>query len=306
MSEAAHPVHRHVPARQRLGPPFRRRECVVVQEAQRQGMRLGIRALQAGAAEHHIHAVVQHIGPDAVPEQLHRALVAIGLEHAGAAELQKALAGVGGEQRRDVELAFRVEAGVALRHLLTQQAIGADDLRLAALSLAERAGGRVVVDDEQVVADGVIGVDVALLQAGHHVGDGRHFLMEYAVTQLLRAPDVLPARREPDFQRANPSQRRAEAGRLAALGLPDKGLRQQDRAGAPLQPREDLEAERRERAALAWCWYGGERVCGGFARVGRGCHAWTGPSRAVASERVARRSLAARWSRVEHRSRTLL
>ena len=48
---------------------------MVVQKGERQREAARIGALQAGAADHHVDAVVQHIGADAVPEQLDRRLL---------------------------------------------------------------------------------------------------------------------------------------------------------------------------------------------------------------------------------------
>ncbi len=118
------------------------------------------------------------------------------------------------QERLDVELALGVEAGVALRGFLPEQAVCADDLRLAGprALLAEKLGRGGVVQDEQVVANAVEGVDVAALQAAHDVGDGRHFLVEHRVAQFLRPPDVLPGPGEPDFERADPAQRALQPG----------------------------------------------------------------------------------------------
>ena len=86
-----HPVHLHPPAvaaRARCHSAGAR--ALMVQEGERQRRAVGVGAFEAGAADHHVDAVHQHIGPDAVPEQLDRALVAVGLQDAGAAELEKA------------------------------------------------------------------------------------------------------------------------------------------------------------------------------------------------------------------------
>ena len=90
----------------------------VMQEGERAGQRLGPGAFQAGAAEHHIYAVAADIGPDAVPEQFHRTLGAVGLEHAGTAEFEKPASGMAGQQRGDVELARRVEPAMARGDLM--------------------------------------------------------------------------------------------------------------------------------------------------------------------------------------------
>jgi len=76
------PIHRHVQMAVRAAAPLRRRQRIVVQEAQRHRVLVGIGAGETGATDHHIHLVLPHIGPQPVPEQFHRTLIAIGLEHA--------------------------------------------------------------------------------------------------------------------------------------------------------------------------------------------------------------------------------
>ena len=75
----------------RAAPPLGRRQRIVMQEAQRHGVLVGIGAGEAGAADHHVDLVLAHVGPQAVPQQLDGPLVAIRLEHAGAAELHEAM-----------------------------------------------------------------------------------------------------------------------------------------------------------------------------------------------------------------------
>src|SRR5437762_3975845 len=94
------------------------------------------------------------VGPDAMPQQLDRALVAVRRQHAGAAELEEAELTMALDQAADVELALGVEAAVAVGGVLAEQAVGADYRGLA----LERAGAvarqfRGVVDDQQVIAD---------------------------------------------------------------------------------------------------------------------------------------------------------
>ena len=112
----------------RAHPPFVGRERGVMEEAQRLGMRRRIGALEARAADHHVGAVLAHIGPHALPQQLERALVAVGLQHAGPAKLHEAVIGLRAEQWRDIVFALRVEAVVEVGDLLAQHAIGADHL----------------------------------------------------------------------------------------------------------------------------------------------------------------------------------
>ncbi len=170
-----------------------------MQERKRQREGVGIGAFEAGAADHHVEPVLQHIGPDAVPQQLDRALVAIGRQHAGAAELQEFQAGVACDQGGDVEFAGAVEAAVPLRHVLTQQAVSADHRRLA------RRARRGVVDDEQMIAHRIERVDVAARQHRGRVRRRRHLAVEDLEAQPLRAPHVGRGPRETHLERAEAS-----------------------------------------------------------------------------------------------------
>jgi hypothetical protein len=105
----------------------------------------GVDARQARAAEHRVDAVAQGVSPNAAPEGLDGALVAVTLGDAGAAQLQEPQARVARDERVDVEFCGAVEAEAPLRDLLAQHTVGADD----------RRSGRLAVDDDDMVADGV-------------------------------------------------------------------------------------------------------------------------------------------------------
>jgi hypothetical protein len=87
---------------------------------------IGIGALEACAADHGIDLVAHDIGPDTVPEELNRALVAVGGKHAGAAEFKKFERTVFLQKLADIEFAFRVETAPGFRNALAQEPIGAD------------------------------------------------------------------------------------------------------------------------------------------------------------------------------------
>ena len=129
------------------------------------------------------------------------------------------------QQRPDVEFVRRVEAGVAVRHFLAQQAVGADDRRLA----GSEAG--VVVDDEQVVADLVETVAIAARQLRLHVGDRRHLLVEDLVAQLLRLLHLARRGGKAHFQRSDSTERFRQDGSRA------KGFRHRESytANCPLR-----------------------------------------------------------------------
>ena len=196
-----------------LGQPLAVRPRLMMQEAQRQGERLGIRAVEGGAAEHGVDPVVADIGPDAGPEEIDRPLRPVGLEHAGAAELQETLAGMPRQQGSEIEFALRIEAAEPVGGALAHQAIGPDDLGLDA---AEAAPG-LVVDHQQMVASLVEPVRIAAEHPRDDIGFRRHFLIEHAVTQALRPPDLARAPRQPHLERAVPAERARQR-----LGFPRK------------------------------------------------------------------------------------
>ena len=180
--------------------PFGRSRGVLLQEAQRQGERVGIGARQRGAAEHHVDPVGQNVGPDPLPEQFDGPLAAIFLDDAGAPEFQEALALVAGEHRRDVEFLGRVEAAGERRHLLAHQPVGADD------ATVERAAAA-MVDDQEMVAIAVEAVAVAPGHALQLRGLGAHLLVEDAVAQFLRRLHLGRVAGEPHLQIADSPER---------------------------------------------------------------------------------------------------
>ena len=214
---------------------------MMVQEAERQGQRIGIGAVEAGAAEHRVDAVVPDIGPDAVPEQLDGLLGAVGLQHAGAAEFEEARARMARQQRREVEFALRYRSRPAGRGcILAHQPIGAHDLRRD----AAEASARRMVDDQQMVAGPVEAVGIAPEHARDRVGPGRHFLVEYPVAQALGPPDLGGSARQPHLERAAAAQRAGQR-LLGSRRRPFAGGRRPRSAGrADATERDDRQAIR--------------------------------------------------------------
>ncbi len=190
-----------------LGPcgglPIPRRTSEMVKKAQGKRKRAGIGALKAGAADHDVDPVMQDIRPDSRPQQFDSALVAIGFEHAGAAEFQKPQLRMGCEHRRDIVFARCVETLVSLSDVLTQQPIGADDLRLGA-SGTHIAG--TVVENQQVIAETVEIVDVAPGKHRRPLCGRRHLLEENLIAQSLRPADIAGGEGEADFEGAKATE----------------------------------------------------------------------------------------------------
>ena len=106
------------------------------------------------------------------------------------------------EQSVDLEFRRGVEAAMTLGDLLRKQTIGADDVRAAFLSVSGR-----VIDDQQMIADRIEGIDVAAGETRFGVRDRGAFLVEDAIAKPLRAAHFRRVAREPHFQRAEPAER---------------------------------------------------------------------------------------------------
>ena len=131
------------------------------------------------------------------------------------------------DQAGDIELVLAVEAVIAFRHVLPQQAVGADHRQLA----ADRGFGG-MVDHQQMVADLVERILVAARQQGGGVGDRGAVLVEHPVAQLLRALHLALALGEPHFERSEPAERPGRAGkadRLDDTGCGERRLEPGDR-----------------------------------------------------------------------------
>src|SRR4051812_10396574 len=83
-------VHGHMARAKGADAPWLGGARIMMQKAQRQGELVRVRPFKAGAADHHVYPVMSDIGPDAMPQELYGSLVAVGGQHAGAAEFEKA------------------------------------------------------------------------------------------------------------------------------------------------------------------------------------------------------------------------
>lgn len=120
-------------------------------------------------------AAVHHVAGDPGPDEADDGPVAVVGVHTGAADLDEARPDR--VERREVELALRVQASGHRGPLRGQQPVGADDL----------AGHGVA--DEQVVA---VGVEAVHVESGLRGGqEGAHLPGEHVVPQPLRGPYVV-------------------------------------------------------------------------------------------------------------------
>jgi hypothetical protein len=125
----------------------------------------GIDARQARTAYHRVHFVMARIGPKAAPQQFEYAPTAMGLADAGPSDLEEAYPGPARDDRLDLEFTRAVEPEMTLRHVLPQEAIGADDARR---SIPRR---RRPVDDDEMIADAIEPAEVAAGEPSGSVGD---------------------------------------------------------------------------------------------------------------------------------------
>ena len=168
---------------------------------------VGIGADETGAAEHQVDAVMEDVGRDAAPEQLHHRTVAILHVDAGPPELEQVARK--GEQLRDVVFARGVELPDEFGRFALHQTIRADD--------AFRPGSDRVIDHQQVVRDGVERVDVAPERPGLGIGHRAQFLVEDPVAQCLRGIEVAGRARDPHAEMARPQLPEAAARRQGGL-----------------------------------------------------------------------------------------
>src|SRR5215468_7450281 len=128
----------------------------MMQKRQRQRETSRVGTVKARAPEHDIAVVLQEVRVNAVPKELDRTLVAIGREYAGAAKLEKLKLIVARQQCADIEFSRGVETAIVFGKRLSQEAIRSNDRRT--IQRAAIVCG--VVDNEQVVAYGVIAIDI--------------------------------------------------------------------------------------------------------------------------------------------------
>jgi len=109
------------------------------------------------------------------------------------------------EKRRDIELASGIKAPVLARDLLAQQTVGADDPRSAA---SKRPRGHIVVQNEKMVAQVVVGVPVPA--RCHCVGIGLRgqLFVKHLIAHLLGALHLARGPREANLKTAQPAETR--------------------------------------------------------------------------------------------------
>ena len=165
---------------------------VIVEVRERRRQRLGVGARQAGAPEHQRDIVVEHIGCNAAPEQLHHRTGAIPCIDAGPSQFEN-FAGISDEPG-DVIFGRRVERAEPGRRLAPDQPIGADD----AIGTASPA----VVEYQEVIADAVVAIEVAPQRLHPGERPRSHDLVKDAIAQRLRRLDIGGVFGEPNLQRS--------------------------------------------------------------------------------------------------------
>ena len=216
----------------------------MVEVGQIGGQRVRIGAVQAGAAEHQVDLVVEDVGRDAAPQQLHGDTAAIGGIDTGAPELEYPTRKI--HDRRDVVLVRRVEMAQFRRGLALDQPVGADHPLWA--------GADRMIDHQQMVGDRVEGIAVTVARGGGQIGLGTHLLIEHAVAQRLHGVDLRGRIGDPDAEIAGAQLRE----RKMVNACPGNQLFKRHRAALPCSmagsgSRSDpaIRRERRCRASLS-------------------------------------------------------
>jgi hypothetical protein len=174
----------------------------MMQKGQRQCETSGVGTVKARASEHHIAVVLQEVRVNAVPKEFDRTLVAIGREYAGTPKLEKLKFIVARQQCADIEFSRGVETAIVFGKCLPQKAIRPNDDRT--IQRAAIVCG--VVDNQQVVANGVIAIDIPAGKKPCWIWDGGAFLVKDAIAQFLRLPNFGGRLCQPDFQCAYPAE----------------------------------------------------------------------------------------------------
>ena len=120
-------------------------------------------------------------------------------QNAGAAEFEKTLAGVTGDELGQLELAFGIEAAGGGRDFLPQQAIGADDTAMF-------GAGKRRIQDQQMVAERIEPVGVATVLRLEQVLPGAKLVVKYPVAHFLRGRDLGLVAGEPHFEIADTAE----------------------------------------------------------------------------------------------------
>jgi hypothetical protein len=163
---------------------------------QRLGVGVWLGAVEGGAAGHHADRMVVDVGVKPLPEDLDGAFRAVFLQHAGAAEFKEALPGVTRDQLFQLEFFVGIEAASGRGGLLPKQPVGADDAAVV-------GSGQCRIDDQQMVAQRVEAVAVALFQRMQRIAPGAKLFVEDAETHFLDGGDLGVVASEPDFKRAD-------------------------------------------------------------------------------------------------------
>jgi hypothetical protein len=100
------------------------------------------------------------------------------------------------DQPGDIELVPGIEAAMVFRHVLAQQAVGADHRQFS----AHRRFGS-VIDDQEMIADLVERILVAPRQQRRGIRNRGAVLVEHAIAQFLRALQVAFSVGKPHFER---------------------------------------------------------------------------------------------------------
>lgn len=168
-------------------------------EAEGNRMVLWVGAFKAGASDHHMKIISADVVPDALPQKLDHWLGAIGLQHAGAAKLEKAQARMRRDDGRYVEFCLRIEAGIGLCHFLPEQAVGSDQFPIFQ---HDGIGARVAApaNNDEMIANTIKAILILPALGRLRAGPGGEFFVEHKKSKLLAGFDFSVALRLPQNQ----------------------------------------------------------------------------------------------------------
>src|SRR5580704_2051126 len=232
--------HLHAASGKRADAPFLVRKRMAMQKTQRQRKRERIDARQARAADQHVDTMMFRIDPKAAPQKLDDALRPVLRMDARAAEFQKALAGMAGQQRSDIEFRFAVKASVTCRGIPAKKTIDPNDFGL----LAAETIALVFVNDEKMIAGFVERTNAPPCKRGALPRRRLTFFVKNLEPQPLRLADLPARRRQPDFKRTETPKHRGQAAKIApdpvrpyeGGGVPDGTAETGRRGKVPYQP----------------------------------------------------------------------
>ena len=210
-----HGVHGHVASVQRSGTELFRCAVEMVQVGQHAFGFFRVGAMNGAATEHHLYVVAEDVVRDSAPQQLHGAAAPILSVDTRTAEFHN-LSWIG-QQSGEIELVFRIEASRIHGDRSTKQAVGADRAGRARTAMLK-------IDNQQVVANLVVGIHIAREVAASRRRLGTHLFVKDLVAERLSRIDINRAFRQAHFEGIEPHRFHGVHTFLYEKDLPPCGI----------------------------------------------------------------------------------